>query len=124
MDNFGLKYYSISRSRIGVLLAIIVVILVALVYSPRPGSSNTRPPNPHETFYQYVAFEFDAPALCEKLSPSADLPGGFFLAPSYAHSDCYAIIARRYDRPALCWSAKRFGSYAPLAEQASIVTCF
>ncbi len=124
MRKFNLRFPRSIGSRILLLFAIVVVSLAALAYSPAPDFAKMHRPNPHETFYQYVAFEFDAPALCDKLSPGALIPGGFFIAPSYARSDCFATIARRYDRPALCWRARRLGSFAPLEEQTSIVTCF
>jgi hypothetical protein len=124
MRKLSVRFPRSIGSRILLLFAIVVVALAALAYSPAPDFAKMHRPNPHETFYQYVAFEFDAPALCDKLSPSALIPGGFFIAPSYARSDCYDTIARRYDRPALCWRARRLGSFAPLEEQTSIATCF
>jgi hypothetical protein len=113
-----------TRARIFLLLALTAFAIAALVYSPMPDYARMRPPNPHETFFQYVAFEFDAPALCEKLSPSAVIPGGIFIAPSYARSACYAKIARRYNQPALCWRAHRLGAIALIEEQVSPVACW
>ena len=111
------------RNTIFALFATLVVVgIVAFGWSP--DFSKLRAPNPHETFYQYVAFEMDAPALCEKISPSAFIPGGIFIAQSYARSDCYAKIALRYDRPSLCWKAKRLGVPAILSEQTSPLSCF
>jgi hypothetical protein len=109
----------------GVVLAIasIIAIAAAIAFLPAPDLSAMRAPNAHETFYQYVAFELDAPELCEKLSPSAMLPGGIFIAPSYARSDCYANLARRYDRPRLCLSARRLGSIAIFSQQTSRLSC-
>jgi hypothetical protein len=101
-------------------LALTLVVVVILAFER---SSKMRPPNSHETFFQYIAFELDAPALCEKLSPSSVIPGGIFIAQSYARSDCYAKIALRYDRPSLCWNAKRLGLPAILSEQISPLRC-
>ena len=100
MRKFNLRFPRSIGSRILLLFAIVVVALAALAYSPAPDFAKMHRPNPHETFYQYVAFEFDAPALCDKLSPGALIPGGFFIAPSYARSDCSppshaATIGRR-----------------------------
>jgi hypothetical protein len=113
-----------TGSRILLVVATIVMASVELAYSPVPDFAKMHRPNPQETFYQYIAFEFDQPALCAKLSPSALIPGGFFIAASYARSDCYATLARRFDRPSLCWRAKRLGSFAPISEQTSPLTCF
>jgi hypothetical protein len=113
-----------SRKRILVLCGLIAIAIFALGYPPGREFFPMRPPNAHETFYQYIAFEFDAPGLCAKVSPSATLPGGFFIAASYARSDCYAKLARRYDRPTLCWSARRLGSFSLLSEQTSRLSCF
>lgn len=101
-----------------------LAVVAVLAFAPSPDFSTMRAPNPHETFYQYVAFELDAPALCGKLSPSALIPGGIFIAPSYARSDCYVVLARRYDRPSLCFSARRLGGFAILSEQTSPFSCF
>jgi hypothetical protein len=110
----------------GVLLAIASAIAVAgaFAFLPTPDFSTMREPNAHETFYQYIAFELDAPELCEKLSPAAMIPGGIFIAPSYARSDCYDKIARRYDRPWLCLSARRLGSLAIFSQHTSRLSCF
>jgi hypothetical protein len=113
-----------SGKRILVLCGRVAVAIFALGYPPGREFSTMRPPNAHETFYQYIAFEFDAPALCAKLSPSTVLPGGFFIAASYARSDCYAKLARHYDRPSLCWSGRRLGSFSLLSEQTSRLSCF
>jgi len=104
-------------------LAVVLVVVAALAVGRTPDFGKMRGPNPHETFYQYVAFELDAPALCAKLSSSAFIPGGIFIAPSYARSDCYAVIARRYDRPSLCFRARRLGAIALLSEQTSPLAC-
>ena len=98
--------------------------IAAFFYLPGPNRGRTRPPNTNETFYQYIAFELDAPALCGKLSPAAILPGGFFIAQSYARSDCYAKLALHFDHPALCWKAPRLGSLAIFSEQTSRMSCW
>lgn len=103
--------------------AVTLVVVAALALGRTPNFGKMRGPNPHETFYQYIAFELDAPALCDKLSPSAFIPGGIFIAPSYARSDCYAVVARRYDRPSLCFRARRLGAFALLSEQTSPLAC-
>ena len=104
-------------------IASIIAVVAAIVFLPRPNLSAMRAPNAYETFYQYVAFELDAPELCEKLSLSAMLPGGIFIAPSYARSDCYDKLARRYDRPRLCLSARRLGSISIFSQQTSRSSC-
>jgi hypothetical protein len=115
-----------SRGRRNAIFALfatlVVVAIVAFGWSP--DFSKLRAPNPHETFYQYAAFELDDAALCEKISPSSLIPGGIFIARSYARSDCYAKIALRYDRPSLCWKARRLGLPAILSEQTSPLSCF
>ena len=112
-----------SRKRILVLCGLIAIAIFALGYPPGREFSTIHPPNAHETFYQYIALEFDAPGLCAKVSPSATLPGGFFIAASFTRSDCYAKLARRYDRPSLCWNARRLGSISLLSEQTSRLSC-
>jgi hypothetical protein len=110
------------RDAIFALFATLVVVgIVAFDWSS--DSSKMRAPNPHEKFYQYVAFELDDASLCEKLSPSSLIPGGVFIAQSYARSDCYAKIALRYDRPSLCWKARRLGVPGILSEQTSPLSC-
>jgi hypothetical protein len=109
---------ALSRVVFAVALTLVVVVIFAFARS-----SKMRPPNSHETFYQYVAFELDDPALCEKLSPSSLIPGGIFIAQSYARSDCYDKIALRYDRPSLCLKARRLGLPAILSEQISPLRC-
>jgi hypothetical protein len=115
-----------SRKRRKAIFALFATLgAVGIVaFGRSPDSSKIRTPNPHETFYQYVAFELDAPSLCEKLSPSAFIPGGVFIAQSYARSNCYAKIALRHDRPSLCWKAERLGMPAILSEQTSPLSCF
>jgi hypothetical protein len=112
-----------ALSRVLFAVALTLVVIVILAFERSSDFSKMRPPNSHETFYQYVAFELDAPALCEKLSPSSLIPGGIFIAQSYARSDCYAKIALRYDRPSLCWDARRLGLPAILSEQISPLRC-
>ena len=114
------------RNAISPLFAIAVMLVVVgiLVLGHFRDASKMRGTNSHETFYQYVAFELDDAALCAKVSPSALIPGGIFIAASYARSDCYSKIALRYDRPSLCWSAKRLGMPALLSEQTSPLACF
>jgi hypothetical protein len=127
MDRVDARQNPRRRPALSLLLfavALILVVVVILVFDRRSDFSKMRPPNSHETFYQYVAFELDAPALCRKLSPSAVIPAGIFIAQSYARSDCYAKIALRYDRPSLCWNAKRLGLPAILSEQISPLRCF
>jgi hypothetical protein len=115
-----------SRRRRNAIFALFATLVVAgiVAFGWSPDFSKMRGPNPHETFYQYVAFELDDAALCEKLSPSSFIPGGIFIARSYARSDCYAKIALRYDRPSLCWRARRLGTPAVLSEQTSPLSCF
>jgi hypothetical protein len=113
-----------SRKRILVLCVLVAIAIFALGFPSGRELFPMRTPNAHETFYQYVALELDAPALCAKLSPSTVLPGGFFIAASYARSDCYANLARRYDQPSLCWSARRLGSLSLLSDQTSRLSCF
>jgi len=113
-----------TRARIVFILALAGFAIVALANYPLPDYSKMRAPNANETFIQYVAFELDAPALCEKLAQSAILPGGIFIARSYARSECYATIARRYNQPALCWHAHRLGSISILDEQVSPIACW
>jgi hypothetical protein len=82
-----------------------------------------RPGNKYEDFNRYIAQELDEPKLCENISWTALLPGGFFLAPSYERSECYEFIAGRTKNPWLCWKVKRFGSVSLLSQQASMWTC-
>jgi hypothetical protein len=82
-----------------------------------------RPGNRSEELYRYVAQQLEAPALCQKISSSAMVPGGFFIAPSYTRSDCYDFIAGRTRRPALCWHVQRLGAFQPLNQQTSIWSC-
>lgn len=114
--------FKFSR-RVVLAIASIIALVAAIAWLPTPELSTMRAPNAHETFYQYVAFELDAPELCEKLSHSAMLSGGIFIAPSFVRSDCYANLARRYDRPRLCLSARRLGSIAIFSQQTSRLSC-
>jgi len=54
-----------------------------------------RSDNRNEEFYRYIAQELAEPALCKRISWSAMVVGGFFIAPSYTRSACYDFIAGR-----------------------------
>jgi hypothetical protein len=82
-----------------------------------------RPPNKYEEFNRYIAQELDEAKLCEKISWTAILPGGFFIDQSYMRSECYDFIAGRTKNPWLCWRVKRYGAFDLLATQTSMWTC-
>jgi hypothetical protein len=82
-----------------------------------------RPGNKYENFDRYIAQELAEPDLCEKISWTALLPGGFFLAPSYERSECYEFIAGRTKNPLLCWKVKRYGAFSLLSNQTSMWSC-
>ena len=54
-----------------------------------------RPVNEQDELFRYVAQELAEPSICGKISWSAKIDGGFFMAPSYERSECYATIAGR-----------------------------
>jgi hypothetical protein len=82
-----------------------------------------RPENKYEGFYRYISQQLEEPRLCEKISWTALLPGGFFIAPSYDRSECYDFIAGRTRNPWLCWKVKRYGPFTVLANQTSMWSC-
>lgn len=82
-----------------------------------------RPGNKYEEFYRYIAQELAEPGLCEKISWTAILPGGFFEARSYVRSECYEYIAGNTKNPWLCWRVKRYGAFSLLSSQTSMWSC-
>ena len=82
-----------------------------------------RPETKYEEFFRYIAQELDEPGLCEKISWTAILPGGFFEDQSYMRSECYEYIAGRTRNPWLCWRVKRYGSFSLLSHQTSMWSC-
>jgi len=69
-----------------------------------------RPPTVAESFYRYVAQELEEPSICDKISWTAESPGGFFSAASYERSECYTGIAEARRDPWLCLKVRRLGS--------------
>lgn len=82
-----------------------------------------RPGNKYEEFYRYIAQELDEPDLCQRISWTAILPGGFFEDRSYERSECYEFIAGRTKNPWLCWRVKRYGAFSLLSHQTSMWSC-
>jgi hypothetical protein len=82
-----------------------------------------RPGNKYEEFYRYIAQELAEPGLCQKISWTAILPGGFFEEQSYERSECYEFIAGRTKNPWLCWRVKRYGAFSLLSHQTSMWSC-
>jgi hypothetical protein len=70
--------------------------------------TDLRRPNDHEVFYQYIAFEFNAPKLCEKISSDAFLTVGIPGKAAYVKSECFYNIAKRYGNENICQQVIRF----------------
>ena len=68
-----------------------------------------RPPTEAESFYGYIAQQLAEPSLCDKISWTAESPGGFFIPPSYERSECYSHIASATRDLLLCWKVRRLG---------------
>jgi hypothetical protein len=105
--------------------AIFVCLLVSIsgIRSWPDQRKGMRPGNRSEEFYRYMAQELAEPRLCDKISWSALLPGGFFAKESYVRSACYDFIAGRTRNPWLCWNVKRYGPYSLIDDQESVWTC-
>jgi hypothetical protein len=82
-----------------------------------------RPGNKYEEFDRFIAQQLDEPNLCSKISWTALLSGGFFIAPSYTRSECYDFIAGRTRNPWLCWKVKRYGAVSLFSSQTSMWSC-
>src|ERR1700722_18257660 len=104
-------------------LFLVVMVSLSGIRSWPDQIRGMRPANKYENFYRYIAQELDEPQLCERISCTALLPGGVFLAPSYVRSECYEFIAGRTKNPKLCWDVKRYGSVSLLSQQASMWSC-
>jgi hypothetical protein len=117
-----------KRSRRWLRISALIVALAAFLFLSGIQSwpdqiRGMRAGNENESFYSYVAQQLAEPAICDKVSWSAMLPGGFFLSPSYERSQCYDFIAGRTRNPWLCWSVRRLGAFSFLSEQTSTWTC-
>ena len=77
----------------------ISVSLAGLFFICPPSySAQPRPANDHEQFYHYVAYEFNEPDLCEKISPRAFLTN----ENERYRAECYYDVATHYGRKDLC----------------------
>jgi len=83
-----------------------------------------RPPTVAESFYRYVAQELEEPSICDKISWTAESPGGFFSAASYERSECYTGIAEARRDPWLCLKVRRLGSVRVWEDQLTPWSCF
>ena len=79
--------------------------------------------NDYEEFYEYIAQELDEPAICDKISWAAELPGGFFISRSYLRSACYDAVAGRTRNSWPCWKVRRLGRQSLLNIQTSMFSC-
>src|SRR5215469_10518266 len=83
-----------------------------------------RPPTESESFYRYVAQQLEEPSLCDKISWTAESPGGFFSAASYERSECYTGIAEAKRDPWLCLKVRRLGTVSVREDQLTSWSCF
>lgn len=105
-------------------VATLCTVILAVGSSAALADDSTgRRPNAHETFYQYVALQLGEAGMCEKISRSAILPGGFFMAASYARSVCFDRVARKLGQVALCARVDRLGAMTWLDDQTSSWSC-
>jgi hypothetical protein len=83
-----------------------------------------RPPTEAESFYRYVAQQLEEQSICDKISWTAESPGGFFLAASYERSECYTGIAEARRDPWLCLKVRRLGVVKVWEDQLTPASCF
>jgi hypothetical protein len=105
------------------ILFIIAIVPLSGIRSWPDQSRGMRPGNKNEEFFRYLAQELAEPRLCEKISWTALLPGGFFTRESYVRSACYDFIAGRTKNPWLCWRVKRYGAFSLIDDQESMWSC-
>jgi len=108
---------------VAILLFLGVIVSLSGIRSWPDQIRGMRPETKYEEFFRYIAQELDEPGLCEKISWTAILPGGFFEDQSYMRSECYEYIAGRTRNPWLCWRVKRYGSFSLLSHQTSMWSC-
>ncbi len=106
-----------------IVIFLVVIVSLSGIRSWPDQIRGTRPGTKHEEFYRYIAQELSEPELCEKISWTALLPGGFFEERAYVRSECYEFIAGRTKNPWLCWKVKRYGAVSLLSHQTSMWSC-
>ena len=86
-------------------LIFIFLLITTGCQSLSSNTSELRRPNQYEVFYQFAAFELNAPELCEKISSQAILTAAWGAQGrqiSLVKSDCYENIAFKYGRKDIC----------------------
>jgi hypothetical protein len=106
-----------------IVIFLVVIVSLSGIRSWPDQIRGMRPGNKYENFARYIAQELAEPDLCEKISWTAILPGGFFEEPSYERSECYEFIAGNTKNPWLCWRVKRYGAFSLLSHQTSMWSC-
>lgn len=92
-----------------------VLILVTVFWEYQRGfvfsTAGLRVPTDQENFFHEVAYDFDIPELCEKISTSAWYYGGFSMRPYLERSWCYFHVASKYQNPSLCEYVQPISSF-------------